>query len=889
MEDELVLFTSYFNLVDGRRQDSADTFRVDTNLQSPSSPDGTAALYIVTEASTGGHVGPRARRLAADTIAWEYASHTDEQPATRLRGALQTAHNEVLREFQGHVAVGATVMAVERDTVYLAQVAPAQVYVLHEGSLNSIPASASGTSPFSRALGGRGNPQLSVFRDQVAPGDVLAICSTWFDRAAETDDLRECFAAGTADEIAECMLDLAQQHDIRDATGIVIEAALSGELEVAPTGDAEPGLMEQIDLAVQALASVGRMVREELRPAREAVAEPAGVPARASAETSEVPLVTPEMLARPRRSNTVEMPAVETEPDDDLADLAEETEPRPPRRTGWRSRLQGAMQSRSASTSTPEVDEADGFDSPPNGDLGEEDLAPEPDVARHRYAPPPRPSPREEMTEEIPVVRVTKEERQAPPPAARESGSGASPLGADRRVPPTPQSELEQVNSRLHEAPDMSEVIPPVQSFEDASSTEPARIYPTSKDIEAVNRRPRRFGGAGSVPVIRPGLSDVDLRKPVVRQTPPAFIWATIAVVLVLAVGALAFFFYNHARHQADPYPRYVLTDLRDAKKATKPADQTYYLNRAKHNLALARQSGASAATVASLGRQIQGTSDTIYRITRVGTPVLITNFSRYPGSRPASIAAAPGVIYIADPGRKGAFSDSPKPNASPTEIAADGDQYSGFTVGIPQYVATDGGTALVLDSNNVLVRDVAGSKTATSLTSQSQNPGHYVSMAVSDPDVYLLDTSNSQVWRYPGAVSGYTPAQAAYWDTNPPKLNNGVSIAFDRADLYILRKDGSVLKYDFQALPVKFSLNLKTPLQNPVALYTDANQKWVWIADPANGRILQVGKDGTYDRTYVSTHAIDLSKVKSIAVGPAGNTIYVLTGSKLYDFPVQP
>ena len=83
MDDELVLLTSYFNLVDGRRQDEADTFRVDTNIESASSPDGSAALYIVTESSTGGNIGPRARRLAADTIAWEYASHSDDPPIAR--------------------------------------------------------------------------------------------------------------------------------------------------------------------------------------------------------------------------------------------------------------------------------------------------------------------------------------------------------------------------------------------------------------------------------------------------------------------------------------------------------------------------------------------------------------------------------------------------------------------------------------------------------------------------------------------------------------------------------------------------------------------------------------------------------------------------------------
>jgi len=195
MEDELVLLTSYFNLAGGRRQDTADTFRVEASVPSGSAPEG-AALYIVTEASAGGHMGPRARRQAADTVAWEYSSHDDDAPSTRLKAALRTAHDEVSREFDGHVAVGIGVIEIERDNVYLAQVPPAQVYVLHEGSMHSSAAAADGgSSPFARALGSRTGPKVSVFRDRIEAGDVLGLCSSWYQRGPEPEEIRACFSA----------------------------------------------------------------------------------------------------------------------------------------------------------------------------------------------------------------------------------------------------------------------------------------------------------------------------------------------------------------------------------------------------------------------------------------------------------------------------------------------------------------------------------------------------------------------------------------------------------------------------------------------------------------------------------------------------------------------
>ena len=265
MEDELVLLTSYFNLAGGRRQDNAATFRVDPSLRSATSPDGVAALYVVTESTTGGQMGPRARKLAADTVVQEYAAHSDAPPATRLRSGLKACHEAILREFEGHVSVGLSVVAVERDSIYLAQVAPGQVYVVHAGGLHSVSAAVEGSSPFSRALGASAGPKITVFRDQIGPGDVLALTSSWFHRAADPEEIRDCFSAGTADDVAQCILEMAKQHDVRDASVIVIEAALGSELEVESDDDPAPSFVEQLDTAVASLAGVGRMIWDEFR------------------------------------------------------------------------------------------------------------------------------------------------------------------------------------------------------------------------------------------------------------------------------------------------------------------------------------------------------------------------------------------------------------------------------------------------------------------------------------------------------------------------------------------------------------------------------------------------------------------------------------------------
>jgi sugar lactone lactonase YvrE len=163
--------------------------------------------------------------------------------------------------------------------------------------------------------------------------------------------------------------------------------------------------------------------------------------------------------------------------------------------------------------------------------------------------------------------------------------------------------------------------------------------------------------------------------------------------------------------------------------------------------------------------------------------------------------------------------------------------------------------------------------------------------MATSTPDVYLLDTANSQVWRYPEAVTGYESSPAGWWDSNPPNLSHAIAMALDGTDLYIMQSDGSMLKYDYAVNPQKFVKPvLKPPLTTPIGFTTGKGLNYVWVADPAHGRILQLDKSGNYVRTYRSSSSgMNLHQILSISISPDGKTLYVLTNSKIFDFPTSP
>jgi hypothetical protein len=882
--DQLVLLTSYFNLAGGRRQDTADTFRVESSIPSSSSPDGVAALYVVTEASAGGHMGPRARRLAADTIAWEYQQNADVPPPQRLKGAFRAAHEQISQESDGHVAVGASVIAVEADSIYLAQTSPGQVYVLHDGQLHSIASKSETGSAFSRALGSQAGPRTSLFRDEIAVGDVLALCSSWFSRAADPDDVRDCFAAGTADDIAEALLELARSADVRDATAIVIEAADASDLPLDDEGGETPGFMEQIDSAVQALAGVGRMLWSELRSAPDDGAEAGhnGAGSRFTQAGDETPTTpdagppgpgSPLPAAGENIESTAEYPAVEPLSTEELtqtymAQAALDTAAQP-YREDWDPEL-------------PQTHAGTEDETFRNQDTAEVDL---------QGAAPPQeaaPEPSEQFAFESQESGPAEPEEQLEP-QPRRSPIRQSALRADSELEPEAprSSELDAVNARLGAGQDMADVVPPVQAFPD-TSTQPSRIYATNKDVQAANKRPRRFGGisrpagkesSDGPQVIRPGLGDIDLRRPIGRPAPPAVVWGVgVIFLLLLAVAGYLWWSHRHATAATNPYPTIVRNDVRKASAATKPQKQELWLAKARSNLSLAQQRGDTPLDLNKLSGLIAAAAGSIHHITHVAAPQVLANFGTFAGAQPTEIAAGPGIIFVLDTGRKSVFSVQPNSTSNPVQILTAGEGDSGYTIGNPQQIATDGATALVLDDKNVLVRSLNGAKSATSLTPGVPSP-HYVQMVSSDPDVYLLDTASSQVWRYPYGVSGFTPPANQYFDTNKPDLSHAVSFVYDGTDLYILKSDGSILKFGNQANPVRFVSHTRSPLTNPVAIYSDQGLKDLWIADPTHHRIVQMDKSGNYVRTYVSPA---FSSIKSMTVGPAGNTIYVLTGKKI-------
>ncbi len=146
--------------------------------------------------------------------------------------------------------------------------------------------------------------------------------------------------------------------------------------------------------------------------------------------------------------------------------------------------------------------------------------------------------------------------------------------------------------------------------------------------------------------------------------------------------------------------------------------------------------------------------------------------------------------------------------------------------------------------------------------------------------NMYVLDTKNG-VLKYVAAASGYT--KTSYFKGATPDLSPAVSMAID-GSVWILLKDGNILKYtrgQSNNLKVK---GLDKPFVNPTRIFTNKDSSNVYVLDIGNSRIVKLGKDGSYETQYTTD---TLKTAQDFDVSEKDKFLYFLQDSKIWQIPL--
>src|SRR6266508_4042182 len=264
--------SSQFGLISGIRQPNSDMVlqAAPAGLFTPEARKGQ--LFVVAEADQDVARGRDACQLVIHTIRKLFYDDSSFSVTSALRKAISAA-NKLLYEQnfsaspQKRAVVGVTCAVVKGNDLYIAQIQPAQAYVLAGGKLRALPPiPAWGVAPdittFFKpgAVGASLSIEPEFYRAVLNIGDTLLMCTSNLTRLIGQNDATRLLRAVLLDDIADGLADMCTEHQITEGHGLIVgvRAALSPAAQAEPLSRA--GITERGRLALRrAYAWAGRI------------------------------------------------------------------------------------------------------------------------------------------------------------------------------------------------------------------------------------------------------------------------------------------------------------------------------------------------------------------------------------------------------------------------------------------------------------------------------------------------------------------------------------------------------------------------------------------------------------------------------------------------------
>lgn len=252
---------------------------------------------------------------------------------------------------------------------------------------------------------------------------------------------------------------------------------------------------------------------------------------------------------------------------------------------------------------------------------------------------------------------------------------------------------------------------------------------------------------------------------------------------------------------------------------------------------------------------------------------------------QPEEITVGGGSIWLRESGRGRVVRIDPDGQDEPVEVFRTGETYGEVVARDPSAIAWDASTQrlLILDAGRALFGVTIGESTAVPVALRDADELRSVAaIAVYLGNLYVLDPTAGEVWRYLPAADGF--------DSERSGILGGV----DLAGAVGLAVDGEVFVLDPPALrrfvqgreQPPMLQGIDQPPEAAVGLTEDVLREILYVADRGGGRIVASERDGAFFRQYRHSDFIDL---RGIAVAPDGTALYALTSSGISVFAVTP
>lgn len=145
---------------------------------------------------------------------------------------------------------------------------------------------------------------------------------------------------------------------------------------------------------------------------------------------------------------------------------------------------------------------------------------------------------------------------------------------------------------------------------------------------------------------------------------------------------------------------------------------------------------------------------------------------------------------------------------------------------------------------------------------------------------IYLLDTANNQIYRYPRSEGGF--GEKTNWIKENIDLKNISAMAIDE-NIFLLNPKNIIIKLTKGKLQ---PFNLKIDDSSSAnSIFTNNDLKYIYILDNLNGEIIVFNKDGT---RFDSLSNQNLTQANNFWVDEENNLIYFTSNKRLFKLKVN-
>lgn len=197
------------------------------------------------------------------------------------------------------------------------------------------------------------------------------------------------------------------------------------------------------------------------------------------------------------------------------------------------------------------------------------------------------------------------------------------------------------------------------------------------------------------------------------------------------------------------------------------------------------------------------------------------------------------------------------------------------------------GDSSFVLANGGIYaINQAATTPTAKLLIKPADKWGQTAGLKTFAGNLYLLDKSNNQVWKYQGTDTGFLDL-APYLKASSVDFSRVTDFTID-GFVYVLSGSGNVVKF-VSGAPEDFSItSLDKPLSNPKSIFASDETQNIYVLDGGNSRVVVLDKKGGYLAQYVLPANADLGGSTLILVDESIGRVFLVTGAKVYSFDLH-